>query len=440
MDKLKSKILKKIIFPIGDLVMKTKLIYYYNKIKRMEGWSSEKIENWQNTELSKLVNYAYVNSVYYRELFDKLEIKPRDIKSKSDLDRIPVMTREIYIENFEKLISKEINSIPHKRSTTGGTTATPMTYVMDSRAWSFTNADYIVNWERTKYNFGNKYIALGSTSIFAGKPKPLKHKIFYILKNKIPLNGMNINEEILKEYVNLIEKKDIRFIYGYASSIFLLAKYVIKNNLSLKIEGCFPTSEILSDLYRKTILEAFNCKIVNCYGAHDGGITAFEHNEGIFEVGYNTIVSIQNTKDGKDSKGPILLTNLLNYAMPVFNYQLGDEVKLNYNYKNYNGQVIGKVYGRISDMIRLENGYTLTGHSFWDQLFEIPIQAWNLEKKGKNTLLCKIIKQDDYKNSHEKILIEKLKEYAGPGSQVEVEYFDNFELTKSGKRKYYLNG
>ena len=65
MEKLCTYFLKIIIFPIAELVMKTRGIYYYHKIKRMESWSKTKIENWQNKNLRKLVNYAYVNSAYY---------------------------------------------------------------------------------------------------------------------------------------------------------------------------------------------------------------------------------------------------------------------------------------------------------------------------------------------------------------------------------------
>ena len=61
---------------MSDLVMKTRLIYYYNKIRDMKDWSSEDIKNWQNTNLRiKLVNYAYLNSVYYKELFDEFRNK-----------------------------------------------------------------------------------------------------------------------------------------------------------------------------------------------------------------------------------------------------------------------------------------------------------------------------------------------------------------------------
>ena len=440
MRKIYACFLEFIVFPLADKVMKTKLMYYYHKIKQMEKWSAVEIENWQFENLKKLIAYAYENTVYYKELFDRIQIKPEDIRTTSDLSKIPFLTRELILENFDKLVSKKVKTIPHIQVMTGGTTGTPMTYLLDKISWSFSNADYIVNWEKAGFKFGDKHVALGGSSIFGGHGSSLKHIIYYGLKGKIKLDGMNLSDEVLKSYVDLIKKKRIKYIYGYASSIYLLAKYVATHKISLKINACFPTSEILTDNYREAILEAFNCKIVNCYGAHDGGITAFEHKRDTFEVGYDVIMRVAGMEESDTSRGPILLTNLLNYAMPMINYQLGDEVKIKESTSGYNGQVIEKVYGRIPDIIRLENGRILTGFSFFERIFNLPVKAWSLEKKKMNTLLCKVIKQHGYDESDEETLITKLKEYAGEDVTIEVKYFDKFKLTPSGKRNYYLNG
>lgn len=66
--------------------------------------------------------------------------------------------------------------------------------------------------------------------------------------------------------------------------------------------------------------------------------------------------------------------------MPFINYLLGDEVKISKDIKNYNGQVIEKVMGRTPDIIRLENGNILTGFSFFERVFKLPIRNWSMEK------------------------------------------------------------
>ena len=439
MSKLYSNILKQIIMPIADKAMKTNIMHYYKEIIKMQNWSANEIEEWRNKKLQELIHYAYNNTKYYKELFDENRISYSDIKTKEDLKNIPTLTKKDVVNNYSKLIAKNNSKIPHISSATGGSTGDPMKFLLDKNSWSFSNANNIINWKKTDYNYGDKYIALGSTSLFVNKPKSLKHLIYYKLKNKIGLNGINMSDNVCKNYVDLIKKEKIKYIYGYASAIYLLARYVFENNIILNISACFSTSEILTDLYRDTIKKTFNCQIINCYGAHDGGITAFEIEKGFFEVGYNTIITIKE-KD-ENNTGSALLTDLLNYAMPLINYQLGDELQIdqekNKNYP-YNGQIINHVYGRTSDVIRLENGNILTGPGFTILFKDLPVESYSIEKIDKNSLLCNIKKQSDYNEKHEKLIISTLKKQSGINSIIQIKYVNEFKLTKSGKRRYFI--
>ena len=395
MSKLYSNILKTLVMPIADKAMNTRIIKYYYQISKMQKWSKQDIINWQNDKLRNLISNAYYNTEYYRRLFNKQGITPENIKNIDDLKKLPILSKYDIIKNYNQLKPKNLDSIPHIKSSTGGSTGDPMKFLLDKTSWSFSNSHNIINWEKTDYKYGDKHIALGSTSLFVNKSKSLKHKLFYKLKNKIGLNGINMSDEVCKNYIELIKKKRIKYIYGYASAIYLLTKYVLEENSSINISACFPTSEVLTDLYRDTIEKAFNCQIINCYGAHDGGITAFEVEKGFFEVGYNSII---NLKD-KNNTGSALLTDLLNYAMPLINYQLGDELQIdeekNKTY-SYNGQVINKVFGRTSDVVRLENGAVLTGPGFTILFKDLPVEAYSIKKNGYNSLLCNIKKQTHY--------------------------------------------
>jgi phenylacetate-CoA ligase len=440
MSKIYTIILKKIILPYADKVMKTKIIYYYKRIKKMQNWSKDDVSDWQNDKLQRLVYYAYHNTIYYKKLFDEKGIDPENINSKDKLKKIPVLTKQNVIDNYNELIVKGISQVHHIKSATGGSTGDPMKYLLDRNSWSFSHADYLYNWEKTGYSYGDKHIALGSTSLFVSKSVSYKHKFFYKLKNKIALNGINMSDEICGKYIKFIKQRKIKYLYGYASAIYLLAKYSLNNNISLDIIACFPTSEILTDLYRDTIEKAFNCQIINCYGAHDGGITAFEVEKGFFEVGYNSIINLKD-KD-KNNTGSALLTDLLNYAMPLINYQLGDEFQIdegkNIDYP-YNGQIINHVYGRTSDVIRLENGNILTGPGFTILFKDLQVESYSIEKMGYNTLLCNVKKQKGYNEDQEKLILSTLKKQAGENSKIQIKYINEFKLSKSGKRTYFIS-
>jgi phenylacetate-CoA ligase len=248
-----------------------------------------------------------------------------------------------------------------------------------------------------------------------------------------------MSDDVCKEYIDFIKRNRIRYIYGYASSIYLLAKYVIKTNQKIDIKACFTTSEVLQDHFKDSIIKAFNCDIMNCYGANDGGISAFALNNGSFHVGYNCLVRVENLEE--KNNGPALLTDLFNYAMPLINYQIGDELELSNNIHDnaYNGQLINKVYGRTSDVIELENGNTLTGPGFTVLFSKIPVDYYCIEKNGKNSIICWIIKLPNFNENYEKLIEQTILKQAGKNINLEIKYIDKPFLTSSGKRKYFIS-
>ena len=433
-----SNLLKYLVLPIADNLMKTSIIKSYWVIKKMRSLTQEEIVQWQNENLNSLILHVYTNTKYYNDLFRKLCLSPEDIKTLQDLNKLPILTKKDIYNHFNELVPRNISNIPNKKSSTGGSSGDPMPYLLDNKSWSFSNANNIINWEKTSYSYGDKFIALGSTSLFVNKNPSLKHRIYYGLKNKIGLNGINMSEKVCREYVTLIKKVKIRFIYGYASSIYLLAKHVLKFNEKVDIRACFPTSEVLTDLFRETIQKAFQCDILDCYGGHDGGITAFSYIKGFFEVGYSCLLRLDNPD--KNGQGPALLTDLFNYAMPLINYKLGDEILIdksrNKDYP-YNGQIINQVLGRTSDIIELENGNTLTGPGFTILFKDLPVEHYCIEKTGTNAIQCQIVKLPGYTQQHEDLVSSSFYKQMGAETQFSIDYTTEIPLTKSGKRLYF---
>ena len=161
--------------PIADTVMHTKITHYYKQIKKMQNWGSNDILKWQNEKLQKLIEHAYNNTVYYKELFDNNNLDYKAISSRDDLYKIPILTKEIIRKRYNDLIPKNINNIYYNQSATGGSSGDPLIYLLDNNSWSFITSSTIYNWEKTSYEYGKKFITLGSTSLFVNKKKSIKH-------------------------------------------------------------------------------------------------------------------------------------------------------------------------------------------------------------------------------------------------------------------------
>lgn len=226
------------IFPAADRVMDTSISKYWKLIPKMNKWSKSEIKQWQDERFKILVEDAYANTRYYRNLMDSMGIIPSDVSHTEDVKLFPALTKDIIKTNYLDMLSKNSANIKHKECRTGGSTGDPLTYIQSHKAWSYVSADNIVNFEKTDYRYGDAFVALGSTSIMIDKPQSWKHKIYYKLKNKHGLSGINLTDEILSQYLDYFDKKKIYYIYGYASSIYLLARYAIKTGWNGKIKGC----------------------------------------------------------------------------------------------------------------------------------------------------------------------------------------------------------
>ncbi|MEG1555148.1 MAG: hypothetical protein RR356_00270 [Bacteroidales bacterium] len=439
MKLFKEFIILNIILPIADLVLHTHLFYWYKKINKMLRWSPDKIKCWQIEKLQQLIHHAYNNTVYYHELFDSLGLKPEDIRTIEDLEKIPPLTKDIIRNRYDDIIPKNIHQFHYHHSSTGGSTGEPTKYIKDNNSWGFDNAFNIIAWKQTGYRYGDKFMALGSSSIFPTNKKSILHHFYYKLKGKIPFNAMNLSEEVLHHYVNFLSKHKIHYIYGYASSIYILAKFIEDNHLqkTINIKACFPTSEILTETYKNTIERVFHCLILDSYGANDGGIIAHQFGDG-FKVGYNSIAQLitnQSTNFGTE-----LLTDVTNLAFPFIRYQLGDEVEIGDGYSDkYNGQIFNRVMGRTSDIIMLENGKILTGPGFTILFKDLNVIGYRIFKSNPLELTLEIVKGSGYNQEQEDLIEETMHKHAGKDCKIIINYLTEMKKRNSGKSLFFMN-
>lgn len=439
MSRLKEFALLHILFPLGDMIMGTCVTKWYKNISHMNQWSKQEIKEWQDNELQKFVKHAYEHTAYYRRLFDSLGLTPEDIRSIKDLKKIPVMTKEIVNENYDSLVPDNLNQFNYRLSRSGGTTGVPVQYYCDEKVWSYVTAAKIYYWKKTGYRYGDAFIALGSASLFSQKPS-FARQVYDRMRNEHPLNCVNLTDEICKKYCQYIKSHHIHYIYGYAAAIYLFAVFVKEHKVSIEgIHGVFTTSENLTDKYRTVIEETFGCNVMDCYGARDAGITAYEVAPHFYNIGYNALVEIED--EIGNNVGSVVVTNILNYSFPLLRYQFGDEAEIcsENDVNNYNGQQFKRLLGRSSHVLRLENSHNLTATGISMIMKEFDIVAFDIRKTGENAVLLRLqVIPEKYTDQQEELIIKTLKKYLGDDCALAIERVSEFEPNKNGKRTYFM--
>lgn len=440
MSKLNEILRLHIVLPLAEKIVGLCSYKWLQQIKKMSEWTPEQITTWQNEHLQKLVEHVYEHTVYYRRIFDDLGLTPNDIQTIDDLKKLPIINKEIANAHHDEIIPDNLSFFRYRNDRTGGTTGEPMFYFMDENNWGYVSAAKLHAWMTTSYQYGDKFVAMGSASLFAKKPS-LPRRIYDKIRNEFPLNTVNLTDELCDKYIAFIKKQKIRYIYGYTASIYVFTTYVAKHHIDLKqIEVVFTTSENLTDTYRELIEKTYDCRVMDCYGANDAGINAYEIQPHSYHVGYNVLCEVINPID--ENTGSLLTTNLLNYTFPLLRYQFGDEVELlpSVDVKEYNGQVIRRILGRTSDVMRLENGHSMTATGFSMIMKEFDIVAFNFNKTGVNEVTLKVQTiKEKYNIQQENEIRKTIQRYIGDDTTLIIEYVEQFEPLKNGKRRYFMN-
>ena len=99
--------LSKLIFCLGYHFRRPKVLKYYKKYLKTQWDSSEKLRLRQDMQLKKMIKYVYKNTPYYYKLFNIINLKPDDISSVKDLEKIPVLTKDEIRKNYEDIIFRQ---------------------------------------------------------------------------------------------------------------------------------------------------------------------------------------------------------------------------------------------------------------------------------------------------------------------------------------------
>lgn len=439
MSRLKETVLLKFILPGAELVSGTCAAKWLKRIEEMSDWSSSDIREWQSTNLQAFIKHAYEHTKYYRNLFNSSSIDPYSIRTPEDLKRVPVITKDIINANYQDLIPDDLSRMKYRLSSSGGTTGKPMKYLCSEDVWGYVTAAKIHYWRRMGYQYGDDFIALGSSSLFSQKPS-LTRKLYDRIRHEHPLNCVNLTDEICHSYYEYVKKHGIRYIYGYAAAIYIFVSYISRKNLDLsQINAVFTTSENLPDNYRELIERVLQCKVMDCYGARDAGITAYETNRHYYEIGYNVIA--ETIDDIAENTGSLLSTSFLNNCFPLIRYKFGDEAQLGESPKEsgYNGQTLKQIVGRTSNVLRLENGHSLTATGLSMIMKNFEIVAFDFSKNGVNSVCLRIQPiPEKYTKEQEVVIFDTITKYIGEDCALRIEYVNEFPPLPNGKRTYFL--
>lgn len=416
----------------------------YNFLQESQWWSEEKLEEYQMQELSRLLHHAYKNVPYYKRIFDERSFKPKDIQDLDDLRKLPYLTKDIFLQHFHELIAKNVklNNLP--TSHTSGTTGKPLQFYENCFTGQKELAFIYHQWSRVGVKPESPMIQLRGAVIEGNKPVEY-NPINKVLRLSPRIDSINI----VRYYLERIERFGAKFLHGYPSTIAVFAFMIKQYGLSVpfKLKAVLFASETIYP-WEKDITEAvFNCRIFSHYGMTEKVVLAGEcentHN-------YHCVPQYSITEIDADTN-EISGTSFLNYVNPFIRYCTTDiatgtlptyltcsECGRHY-YPVFRG-----IEGRLEDFIITPQKVLISPavitHPFKD--FKT-IKNTQIIQKSLEHIILKIVPRDGY--SPEMLegelnqLCQGLQNILGADMKIETEIVQFIHLSKSGKFRWIIS-
>ena len=308
-------------FPLQEFSKGKPTLSLLTDLEKSQWFSRERIASLQMDRLRQLLSFAHREVPYYREVFDMRDIQPNRIQSFADLARIPALDKAIIRHRFDDLHPKRLPRRVQKMST-GGSTGTPVTILVDSKRAAFTDAARIRahNWHDA--GMGKREIVLWGSPIELGGQGIIKEIRDKLINSRL-LSAFDMSESRMAMYGDSIAQYRPVKMYGYASALYLLASFLKRARWKAPgtLKVIFATAEPIFDFQRRVVQQVFECPVSVEYGARDAGLMANECPAGSLHIpAEGMLIEV----DSPTGAGEILTTNLFSDAMPIIRYRTGD--------------------------------------------------------------------------------------------------------------------
>ncbi len=205
----------------------------YRKLIKTQWKKHDELKEEQEKQLRYLINFVYRNVPYYHKLFDCLKLRPDDVRKIEDLNKLPILTKDIIKENWEDFKPVNLDTMKYYINSTGGSTGTPLQYRLLKYDRFLAGAMLYRGWGYAGYELGDKMVFLAGSSLDVGSSSFIIKKAHEIARNIRKLSSFDMGQDDLKKYAFVINSFKPRYIRGYASSINFFANYIKENNVEI---------------------------------------------------------------------------------------------------------------------------------------------------------------------------------------------------------------
>jgi phenylacetate-CoA ligase len=263
--------------------------------------------------------------------------------------------------------------------------------------------------------------------------------------NWLIMSSYHLTSANLPHYIDELKDFKPEMLYGYPSSIFLLA--LMNKRMGRLVRPCtvVTSSETLLDHQRREIEDSFQCKAFSYYGNSERAGCMSQCENGLFHVraehSYVEILDEQNQPVKPGGKGRLVVTAFGNYATPLIRYDIGDVAVLSEKATcscGRGGILVERIIGRVEDYIVTPDGKYV---GRLDHLFKntTNVLMGQIVQDRVDEVRILIVRDGCYTEKDEAIIQKEARTRLGNEINIRFEYVDDIPRTREGKFRFVIS-
>jgi phenylacetate-CoA ligase len=290
--------------------------------------SASQAREWQNEKLRSLIPLAAIRVPYYRERWKHIDWK--SISCAEDLRLLPLLERQIIREDSGAFVVEGLNVRKLWIERTSGTTGTALrVYWPKSKLPVFWAVMEVMVRNVAGVAQAIPRAMMGGRPVV---PATADHPPYWRYNRRwhqLYLSNYHVSRQTAAKYAEAMRHYGSEWITGYGSSIAALAASALEADAEkLQMRSVIVSGDTLLPGMRAAIEEFFQCRCFDQYGQCEGVCMAMECRQGRMHVvpwvGIVEILRPDGSPCPPGEVGEIIATGLLNDAMPLIRYRLGD--------------------------------------------------------------------------------------------------------------------
>lgn len=437
---------RRVVYPLQEHLLKRPTFPYLESLERSQWMSRAEIEALQQRKLSALLLLAARHCPWHAERLAAAGIDPAAC-SLADLRRLPTMTKQDARQNLERI---RWAGVPGGgfRYNTGGSSGEPLLFYFGRWRQASDAAGRMRARRWWGVEPGDREVYLWGAPVELSKSDRVRTLRDRLL-NQLVLNAFEMSAESMDRYLEALQAFRPKCIYGYASSVALLAAHARARGAKLalpELRVVCTTGEPLFPHQRQLISEAFGVPVANEFGSRDIGFTAHESPAGQMLLMSESIILEVVRDDGQPAApgelGEAVMTGLCSEAQPFVRYRTGDMVRMaSGECREGRGlHVIEDVVGRSTDFVVRSDGTIMHALAVIYVLRAVEgVASFKFIQHSVKHAEVLVVRGAGWGDAARERIASGIKARLGPDTRIDVRMVETIPGEASGKYRYVVS-